>query len=526
MRKNGFLCAMLALMCVSTAVFSAGQNELRWPISEDPSSLDPPAAYGNTAIQIAQNLFDGLTELNNQMEVVPALAERWSISDDGTVYTFYLRKDAKFHTGKPVTASDVKYSWERALWKETGSYSTWLMYPITGAAAVESGETRELAGVKVIDDHTFEVTLGHPAGYFLGLTSRWQYFVVDRETVEKYGKDWTKAGNLVGSGAYKMTEWVEGDHVTIEANEDYWGGKPSVERVVMPIIPDVSTSMLRYEAGEVDAVSDLTAADVKRFSSDAQLKDELQVTPILRVTWLGFNWTMPPFAGNKALREAVAYGIDRKRLVNVVFQGVGMPAYSFLPPGMPCFNADLKPYYFDLDKAKEKMAEAGFPEGKGLENQKIVLSVSEQRDRVASFEFVQAQLLANLGIKAEIEIIPGKSYGGRLMAHDLQLFRGSMGADYPDPQEFMEYLAMTGKSTNFGQYTNERLDELTLVGNKEVDLGLRCEAYGEAEEIFLTDVGIVPLFYNAQTAVVKPYVKGFQYTPLYVVPFKQVSIER
>ena len=366
--------------------------------------------------------------------------------------------------------------------------------------------------------------LSYAAGYFLSLTSRWQYWVVDEANIDMYGDDWVKAGNLNGTGAYTLEEWKEGQIVVLKANPNYWGQMARVERIEMPIIPDVATSMLRYEAGELDAVSDLTPADVLRYSISPDLKDELQVTPVLRITWLGFNWDLPPFAGNLALREAFAYAIDRERLVEVVFQGIGVPAYSFLPPGMPCHNPDLKPYSFDPDMAMQKLAEAGYPNGEGLEEYSFDLFVSEQRDRVAVFEFVQAQFLENLGIEANLNIIPGKTYGERLRNHDMQMFRGGMGADYPDAQEFLEYLAMCGYSTNYGAYCNAALDELVLAGNRESDPARRCELYSAAEEIFLTDVGIIPLFFNAQTLVVKPYVSGFKYTPIYVVPFNQVQI--
>ncbi len=527
MLRNRIGLMFLVVLCVvAVAVGSTTYAEkvLRWPIDEDPCSLDPPASYANTAIQICQNLFDGPTALNDDLEVVPSLAKSWEISQDGLLYTFHLREDVKFHDGKPFTASDLKYSWERSLWPETGSYSTFMMGPIEGASAVEKGETRVLESVTVIDDYTIQVKLAFEAGYFLSLTSRWQYWAVDKDTIDKYGDDWTRAGKLNGTGAYELAEWVEGDHVTLTVNPNYWGRKGEVDRVEMPIIPDVATAMLQYEAGEVDAVANLTSADVLRYSLDPILKEQLQITPVLRVTWLGLNMNMPPFGDNKALREALAYGIDRQKLVDVVFQGIFLPAYSFLPPGMPCHNPDLKPYAFNLEKARAKMEEAGYPEGEGLDEYKITLYVSERRERVAIIEFVQAQLLENLGISAALEIIPGMTYNSRLLAHDMQMFRGGMGADYPDAQEFLEYLAMCGYTTNYGEYCNPALDLLVLEGNRETDPVKRCQYYGAAEEIFLRDVAIIPLVYNAQTMVVKPYVEGFSYTPIYVVPFNQVDI--
>jgi ABC-type oligopeptide transport system substrate-binding subunit len=527
--------SLLFIFLAVPLVLAGGSSEraelpsaFRWPISEDPSTLDPAAAFANTAIQICQNLFDGLTALDNEMNVVPAIAERWEISEDGKTYTFYLRDDVTFHNGKKVTAQDFKYSWERALWPETGSYSTFMMGVIEGAGAVEKGETKELSGLRAIDDTTLEVKLRFPAGYFLVLTTRWSYWVVDRDTVETHGDDWVKAGNLVGTGAYRLAEWREGERVVLEANPDYFGKKATIERIEIPIIPDVSTAMLQYEAGDLDAVSDLTPAEITRFQNDKDLKKQLELKPVLRVTWLGFNFDkqMDPFWDNLALRQAVAYGIDRQRLVDVALAGAGTPAYSFLPPGMPGHDPKLKPYSFDLEKAKEKLAEAGYPDGKGLENHEIVLSVSEQRDRVAVFEFLQAQLRENLGIEAKLEIVPGKTYGSMLLGHEMQMFRGGMGADYPDPQEFMEYLAMSGMSTNYGGYSNEELDRFVKIGNEATEMKDRLKAYGEAERIFLEDAAIVPLFYNITSLVTKPYVKGFQFTPIYIVPFNQVSYGR
>jgi ABC-type transport system substrate-binding protein len=506
-----------------------GGKVFRFAIHEEPTSLDPPQQFGNTALQIGQNLFDGLTELTPDMQVVPALAESWDVSEDGLVYTFHLRPDVTFHNGKPFTANDVLCSWNRSISPDVASYSSWLMNPIKGAAAVQEGTATEAEGLKVIDDATFEVTLEQPTGYFLNLTTRWNYWVVNCDVIEEHGESWTEAGNLVGTGAYKLAEWVHDSNLVLEANADYFQGKPPIDRIELPIIPDASAQVIRYQAGEIDAMTDLLPADVQLAQADPTLQAEFTIYPILRTTWLGFNMRSEPFADNLALREAIAYAIDRQQIIDLALSGLGQPAYTFLPPGMPCYQADiLKDIYpYNPEQAQAKLAEAGYPNGEGLGDISLTIKFGASDLNQKVFEVVQSQLNQNLGIAPTLESVPGTEYFGVLTdpADDKTLFRGSMGADYPDPQEFLELLAVSGSTTNYQGYENPEFDELVLAGNEAVDMEERCQLYQEAEQIFLNDLPIVPLYYNVQTTLVKPHVTGFQYTPVYVIPFRFVDIQ-
>ena len=462
------------------------------------------------------------------MEVVPAIAESWDISDDGLVYTFHLRDDVAFHNGKMVTADDVLCSWTRSMSGETASFSNWLMGSIEGSGPVMEGEADFASGLRVVDDQTFEVTLSQPSGYFLSLTTRWNYLIVDCDTLDEFGDDWTEAGNLVGTGAYTLKEWSHDDQLVLEANPNYFQGAPPVDIIEFLIVPDASTQFIRYQAGEIDAMFSLVSADVALAMQDSELAEQFTVYPILRTTWMGFNLRDPVFADNFALREAIALSIDRQEIIDLALSGLGAPAYTFLPPGMPCHVPDIlaEDYSFNPELAQEKLAEAGYPDGAGLEDINLTLKFGAEDINQKVFEVIQAQLSETLGITPTLVSVPGNAYFGVLVdpEDDKTLFRGSMGADYPDPQEFLELLAVSDQFTNFQAYDSPEYDDLVRAGNVAVDIDERCALYEQAEELFLNDLPIVPLYYNVQTTLVKPHVSGFEYTPVYVIPFRFIDV--
>jgi oligopeptide transport system substrate-binding protein len=498
------------------AVFNYG-------VPNGPTSLDPHKLYGNASIELAQNLFDGLTQIDANMQVQPAIATSWDISADGLTYTFHLRKDVKFSNGDPVTAEDFKWSFARGLDPKIGNPQNFMMELMKGSKAIEDGLTTDLSGVQVLDPYTLQVTLMYPAGYFLDLTTRWPYWVLDKKVIDKYGDAWTQPGNLVGTGAYTLAAAVEDSSYTFAANPTYFQGEPTIKKATAYILPDASTRLMQYQAGQLDAITTLSPAELQITQADSTLSQQFKQIPQLRTSWLEVRLSKPPFKDNLALRQALAYAIDRDQLVKVALGGVGAPAQTFLPPGMPAYNADLKLFPFDPALAKQKLAEAGYPEGKGFPKLDILIPADTENQKV--YEFVQAQFKTNLGIDIGITQAPNKSFAAITSDPNQRpaLFQDSMGADYPDPQEFLEYFGVSTSFHDWNDFKDAQYEQLVLDANKSSDQAERVKLYQQAEPIYLNAVGIIPLYYATANYLLNNKFTGFGFSPLYLTPLADVK---
>lgn len=522
MKKILLILFVLVALVVSGA---SAERIFEYAVESGPTSFDPAITYGNNSIELVQNLFDGLTDLDEDMNIVPSIAYDWDISDDGLTYTFYLRDDVYFTNGDLVTAEDFKYSWNRALNPELGNPHLFMMDLMKGARDVISGETTEAEGIKVLDTFVFEVTLEYPAAHFLNLSTRWPYWVVNERVIEEHGEDWTRPGNLVGTGAFMLTEGVMDSYFRFEANPNYFRGAPEIDVAIAHVIPEATIRMMKYEAGELDAISNLTPADVMRIEADPVLKEQFGSISAMATRWLGIRSTIAPF-DDLLVRQAFAMAIDRERLVQIALSGMGRAAYTFLPPGMPGFNPDLVPYEFDPSQAQELLAEAGFPEGDGFPDFKIYFDSTDEMQRV--WQFVQSELRRNLGVQVGLESLPWRSYVSVRNDPDTRpaLFRNGMGADYPDPQEFLEYFGVSDSFHNFEEYNDPVFDQLIYDANRTLDFDTRMGLFGEAEEMYLESAVMIPMYHPLSTWMKKPYVSGYGYSPLYLKPLRGITLDQ
>lgn len=495
----------------------------RWAVIEGPDTIDPATLYGNRSIEVAQNLYDGLTDLDDGMNIVPAIAKEWTVSPDALTWTFTLRDDVYFSNGDQVTAEDFVWSWNRALWPETGNKHLFMMNMIKGYDAVQKGETREAEGLRAVDKLTFEVTLEFPASFFLSLSTRWPYWVVHRETVEKYGDKWTDPENFVSTGAY-VVEYVDLDQrIVLVANDNHFRGRPAIDRVEIEVTPEGIMRMMKFEAGEIDAFSNLVPADLRRVQADPNLSPMLGTRSAMTNLWLAIFTQKPPF-DNLKLRQALQYAIDKEKLIETAVEGMGTPAYTFLPPGMPAYDPTFKPYHYDPARGRELLAEAGYPGGKGLPPLEIAFPASDDNQKI--FEFVQAEFHDNLGLNVTLQSLPPAAF--REVRNDREkrpyLFRNGMGADYPDPQEFLEYFGHSAGFHNFEEYRNTKFDEYVDAANAHTDQKERMRLYDLAHRLYMEDATIVPLFHPMNTFMCSPEFKGFDYTELYVKQLRYVDV--
>jgi oligopeptide transport system substrate-binding protein len=321
-------------------------------VGSDPPTLDPHLSMDSTSAAYIVEIFSGLVTLSPELEVVPDIAERWEVNEGGTVYTFYLRDDAKFHDGKAVTARDFKYSFERACDPWTGSVvaDTYLS-DIVGAQEKLYGFADEVAGVEVVDDHTLQITIDAPKPYFLGKLTHSTAFVVDKDNVERGGGTWTDKPN--GTGPFKLREYRFGRQIVLEPNEYYYGeSKPSVEQV--NFILAGGSAMTMYENGELEAVP-VGLNDIERVTDPTNpLNKELTIAPTMSTFYLGFNVNQPPFDDVK-VRQAFNYALDKQRIMDVIYKKTVPAATGVVPPTMPDYhNEDLEVLSFDADRGRSR----------------------------------------------------------------------------------------------------------------------------------------------------------------------------
>lgn len=493
-------------------------------VGSDPPTLDPHLSMDATSAAYIVEIFSGLVTLNPELEIVPDIAKRWEISEDGTVYTFYLRDDAKFHDGKPVTARDFKYSFERVCDPWTGSVvADTYLGDIVGAKEKLYGFADEVSGVEVVDDHTLQITIDAPKPCFLGKLTHSTAFVLDKDNVERGGRTWTDKPN--GTGPFKLKEYRFGRQIVLEPNELYYGeAKPSVEQV--NFILAGGSAMTMYENGELEAVP-VGLTDIERVTDPTNpLNKELTIAPSMSTFYLGFNVNQPPFDDAK-VRQAFNYALDKQRIMDVIYKKTVPAATGIVPPTMPDYhNEDLDVLSYDLDKALDLIAESKYEDVADLPE--ITLYTTGAGGATSRMiEAVVGMYKENLGVDIAIQQTEWATFLSDISREENPYQMYSLGwiADYPDPENFLDVLFHSEKGENHMGYSNSELDELLEKARTEQDAEERLELYQEAEQMIINDAPWVPLFYEVEYWLTKPYVKGMIYPPMIIPKLQYVSIE-
>jgi oligopeptide transport system substrate-binding protein len=470
----------------------------------EPVSLDPPNSYESEGIQVIRQVWDGLVDYNPEtLEVEPAIAKSWDISDDGLVYTFNLEKGVKFHSGREVVADDFVYSWSRVAQAETASYLAYHLEPIVGYDELQAGEGDTLEGVKALDDYTLEVTLKYPYADFINTLGHVVFYPVAKEDIEEWGDQY--AEHINGTGPFKFVEWKHDQYIDLERNDDYFGEKANLEKVRYQIFADENTAFLEFQGGNIEYCS-IPQGKVETTSSDPDYKDQVIKKPLLAIYYFAMNVQSEPFKDNLALREAINYAIDRQNIIDVLMEGVPTPATGFVPPGIPGFKEDQSKYAYDVEIAKQKLEEAGYPGGEGLPELTFGINIGSGHEVIA--EAMQADL-AEVGI--DVEIV-GMEWGAALDAFkngEIGFFRLGWIADYPTMDNFLFPLFYSESTDNYSGYSNPEVDQMLLDSRKTIDAEERYAKYREAEKKILDDSAFVLVYYYGARRIVQPYVKGF-----------------
>ncbi len=516
MMKTGLLaCLMLLAVSAGTTALAtdlAAEQVLHKGNGAEPQTLDPHKAEGVPSSNIMRDLYEGLTSESPDGEVIPGAAERWDISADGRVYTFYLRKTARWSNGDPVVAEDFVAGLRRSANPATLSHYSQILSSIENAEAVTAGDVPpEKLGVVALDDHTVQITLKAPTPYFLGLLNHSSTYPINRRAFRQFGDKFTRLGNLVSNGAYVLSDWVVQSHIVLDRNPEYWDNANTViDRVYYHATEDQSSELKRYRAGELDWTNEVPLAQISWIREN--LKDEFYVSTYLGTYYYGFNLTQPPFKNNKKLRRALSMAVDREIIVEKVSRLGEQPAYSWVPPGINNYNAQTPswaqmPRELRHAEARRLYAEAGY----GPDNPLYIelrYNTSENHKKIAVA--IAAMLKQTLGVRASLINQEWKVFlETRKQKRVTQLFRAGWIGDYNDAYTFAELLHSKHGINDQG-YNSPEYDALLAAASVEGDFHKRREILQQAERVLLEDQPIMPIYFYVNKRMVKPYVAGFQ----------------
>ncbi|MCE2405490.1 MAG: peptide ABC transporter substrate-binding protein [Dehalococcoidia bacterium] len=487
----------------------------------DPPTLDPHLTTDATSAVIIVEVFGGLVTISPDLQIVPDLAT-WDVTPDGTVYTFRIREDAKFHDGKPVTALDVKWSMERAADPATASpVVDQYLGDIVGVKEKLEGEAAEISGVRVLDQQTLEITIDAAKSYFLAKLTYPTAFVLDRENVES-SRRWFREPN--GTGPFRLTEYTPGERMILTKNELYHLGPPMLERV--RFILSGGTSMLMYENDEIH-IAGVGLADLDRVLDPSNpLNTELhRAPPRFSTDYIGMNVTEPPFDDPK-VRQALNYAIDKELIASEIMAGLVVPANGILPRDFPAYNAGLAGYEYNPEKARQLLKESKY--GDDMEQfPRIILTTAGSFGSSVDLdmEVILEMWKQNLGIEVLVQQTEFATYLQDLNKRRFQMFQIGWIADYPDPENFLDILFHSESSNNHTGFSNDEADRLLELARVEPDQAARYELYRQAEEVIMAEAPWVPLWYSGeQYVLLKPSVKNYHLSQLIIPLLRYVEL--
>ena len=480
----------------------------------EPDNLDPNRSSFSTEGAVIRQVFEPLLTFDKDLKPVPAAASGYDVSQDGKTYTFHLKQGAKWSDGQPVTAKDFAYSYKRILDPNIAAeYASFFADAgIVGAADYNGGKgSADNVGIKAVDDNTLEIQVESPVGYFPNLVALWVVPPLREDIIQKAGDAWAQdPSTYIGNGPFKMSEWVHQDHITLVPNPNYSGTAPKLQKVTFLMVTNGEADYAAYRNNERDWTL-VPDADVQAVRGDSELSKQSVEYTELTTFWLIMNNAKKPL-DNPSVRKALSKAIDRSAMIRDVGAGVGKPATSMIPPGMPGYQADLgKDIDFDANGAKQLLSDAGFSDPSQFPQMHCRFATTSANQ--ARAEFIQAQLKQNLGINIVLDSMESKAYQAAFKDKDFDLAFGGWGADYPDPQDWMASLFGCKASNNKFNYCNQQFDQASAKGDTGTDLNQRLQAYAEAQKILVQDLPVAPLFYRGRMVLVKPWVQNMVITP-------------
>lgn len=483
-----------------------------YPLQGDPLTLDPARVNDTVSHAVAGHIFDGLVRFDENLAVVPAIAERWEESPDGRVWAFQLRRGVKFHNGREVKAADFKYSLERVVAPKTGSEKMGMFGVIRGARAFSRGKAGEVSGIKVLGDYALRIELEQPFSAFLSVLAMPNAAVIPREEVE--GREGKFSVSPVGTGPFKFVEWEPRRRVVLTANNAYYAGQPYLDGIVFKIIPDVERMFIEFEMGGLDE-TEVPVTDLLRIREDERYRDCLITRPVLATFYIAFNTQKRPFAERK-FRVAISHAVDKKEFMAEDAEGERVVAVGVLPPGMPGYTGDFPRYDWDIEKAKTLLADLGWRDADGdgiIEKDgrpcRIDYWFSAGAGQRAMGSLIRSSL-RRVGIEVALKQLQWGDFIDAVNCGDAPMFSLGWVADYPDPDNFLYVLFHSenkGPGGNGAFYSNPAVDSLLSEARICTEEEKRLELYRKAEGIIVEDAPWIFLYHPAETILVQRHVR-------------------
>jgi oligopeptide transport system substrate-binding protein len=488
--------------------------------SNDPVTLDPHLSTDALSAQYVVEIFGGLVTITPDLEIALDLAESVDVSDDGRLYTFRLRDDIFFHSGRRVTAEDVQWSLERASSPELASpVATAYLGDIEGQRERFFGLAESISGIQVVDDRTIVFTLDQPKPYFLAKLTYPTAFVVDRQQVEGNPRNWTRQPN--GTGPFQLTEWRLGERITLKANPRYHFGEPQLSEVVYLL--SGGSVLTRFENDEVD-VAGISVNDIDRARDpNSDLNALYSQWDEFSIFYIAFNTAVPPF-DDVHVRRAMAMAIDRNKIAEVTFNNMIVPATGILPPQLPGFTPGDKTFPFDPAAAREELALSSYAQAGEFPPITMTEVGGGANAGIDTQAFVE-QWRTELGLEVEIR---QTDFGTFLSDQDegrLQMFNGGWIMDYPDPEDILDLKFHSSSQLNDIGYKNDTVDDFLERARVELDSENRLDLYRQAEEAIIQDVAWLPLYFSRSHIVVADRVNGWFDPPMVIPRLRFVSVE-
>jgi peptide/nickel transport system substrate-binding protein/oligopeptide transport system substrate-binding protein len=523
---------LLSIACtLSLAVCSTWAGEqrpsseglYRRPLGHSPETLDPARISDIYSRSVAQQLFDGLVQFDHTLSIAPALAQFWRSSRDGLTWTFVLRQGVKFHHGREVTAEDVVYSLTRILDPKTRSGAADLFSNIVGARDFREGRAKRVTGIVASDRYTVQVTLVEGVVPFVSALAVGHAKIVPREMVEAQGEAF--GVHPIGTGPFKFVRWERGKEIVLAANPEYFDGPPRLSRLVYRIFPgEQLDAMYRdFHEGHLED----SPLPSRNYREAVSARSHVYVKrPMSSIRFYGLNTRVKPL-NDRRVRQALIHALNRDLLHTDVFLDRYTLAHGVLPPGTLGFNPKLKGYHYDPARARELLASAGYPGGRGLPP--IVVWSSVKRDEVLREHEQIRKDWGGVGVDVDIRYqMDWPTYSKMLGEGRLAVFLYAWFADVPDPDNFLFKLFHSRSSRNFFGYANPIVDDLLGQARATHDLPRRVELYRKVEQLVLDDAVIVPIFHYTYERLFQPYVRSVEVNGLGdpYIPLRKIWLER
>lgn len=527
---------VLALVVISLLVGMAGckkaepkvEQVLKYNVGAEPQYFDPRKATGIPEFTMLLNLFDGLMRYNTQGQLEPSVAESYTVSEDKLVWTFKIRKTAKWSNGDPLTAQDFEYSWKTALSPELASEYSYQLYYIKNGEKYNSGEITnpDEVGVKALDDYTLQVTLEAPTPYFASLLTFTTYLPINKK-LDQSNPDWAKsADNYLSDGPFRLTKWEHNQVIEMEKNPNYWDkDKVKLDKIIFYMVEENTTEMTMFENGEIDWGPNPPPAELERLKNEGKLT----INPYLGTYYYMFNVTKKPF-DDARVRKALSMAIDRESIVKNITKAGEIAATAYVPPGIPdaAPGSDFRkvggdffePY--DPEGAKQLLAEAGYPNGKGFPKFTILYNTNERHKTIA--EAIQRMWKETLGIQCDLTNQEWKVYLDNRNNLNYDVARAGWIGDYTDPMTFID-MWVTGGGNNDTGWGNTQYDQYVATAKSTDDQTVRMDAMHKAEAILMEQMPIVPIYFYTRPELIKPYIKDAYTSALGYTDFKYAYIE-